>query len=88
MAMRCWRLWLAIAVWLWLATGGAGRQRRVAQAARIIIEASPAPHSAGGRPPGADRAVAAAQGRRAQPTAIPAAVVETAAVAEPAAAGL
>jgi hypothetical protein len=40
-------------------------QARVATAARLIIEASPAPHCPGGRPPGFAEAVAAAEARRA-----------------------
>ena len=40
-------------------------QTRVAQAARAIIEASPAVHTEGGRPPGAAVAAAAAESRRA-----------------------
>jgi hypothetical protein len=40
-------------------------QARVATAARLIIEASPAPHGLGGRPPGFAEAVAAAEARRA-----------------------
>ncbi|MHB1533091.1 MAG: ArdC family protein [Acidimicrobiales bacterium] len=42
----------------------AATQSRVATAARRIIEASPAPHLGGGRPPGVEVAVAAAQARR------------------------
>ena len=42
----------------------AATQARVATAARNIIDASPAPHLAGGRPPGFEAAVAAAQSRR------------------------
>jgi hypothetical protein len=41
-------------------------QLRVAKAARQIIEASPAPHTAGGKVPGAEAAIAAAQARRAE----------------------
>jgi hypothetical protein len=41
-------------------------QLRVARAARQVIEASPAPHAAGGRVPGAEAAVTAAQARRAE----------------------
>jgi hypothetical protein len=37
----------------------------VATAARLIIEASPAPHGLGGRPPGFAEAVAASEARRA-----------------------
>jgi N-terminal domain of anti-restriction factor ArdC len=40
-------------------------QGRVATAARLIIEASPAPHGLGGRPPGFAEVVAAAEARRA-----------------------
>jgi len=39
----------------------AATQARVAQVARTIIDASPAPHATGGRPPGADAAIAAAR---------------------------
>lgn len=42
----------------------AATQARVATAARRIIDASPAPHLGGGRPPGVEGAGAAAQGRR------------------------
>jgi hypothetical protein len=41
-------------------------QARVATAARLIIEASPAPHGLGGRPPGFAEVVAAAEARRAE----------------------
>jgi hypothetical protein len=41
-------------------------QLRVARAARQIIEASPAPHAGGGKVPGAEAAVTAAQPRRAE----------------------
>jgi hypothetical protein len=41
-------------------------QGRVARTARQIIEASPAPHTRGGKVPGAELAVAAAQARRAE----------------------
>jgi len=50
-------------------------QARVAQVARAIIDASPAPHVTGGRPPGVDEAIVAAHaakaasGRRQSPTA-------------------
>jgi hypothetical protein len=40
-------------------------QDRVARAARVILDASPAPHDSGGRAPGAEAALAAAQERRA-----------------------
>jgi hypothetical protein len=40
-------------------------QTRVASAARLIIEGSPAPHGLGGRPPGFAEVVAAAEARRA-----------------------
>jgi hypothetical protein len=40
-------------------------QARVATAARLIIEASPAPHDLGGRPPGSAQVFAAAEARRA-----------------------
>ncbi len=39
-------------------------QARVTQVARAIIEASPAPHASGGRPPGADAAIAASRSAR------------------------
>jgi hypothetical protein len=39
-------------------------QARVATAARLIIEASPAPHVLGGRPPGSAQVAAAAEARR------------------------
>jgi len=42
----------------------AATQARVATAARQIIDASPAPHAGGGRPPGVEKAVAAAGARR------------------------
>ncbi len=42
----------------------AATQARVTGAARRIIEASPASHFGGGRPPGVEAAVAVAQGRR------------------------
>ncbi len=42
----------------------AATQARVATAARQIIDASPATHGGGGRPPGAEAAVTAAQARR------------------------
>ena len=42
----------------------AATQARVAAAARHIVEASPAPHLSGGRPPGVEAVVAAARGRR------------------------
>jgi len=51
----------------------AATQARVAQVARTIIDASPAPHLPGGRPPGADAVIAAARaanpapGRRRSP---------------------
>jgi hypothetical protein len=41
-------------------------QARVATAARLIIEASPAPHVLGGRPPGSAQVAAAAGARRAE----------------------
>jgi hypothetical protein len=41
-------------------------QTRVARAARLFIEASPAPHGAGGRPPGSEQVAAAAETRRAE----------------------
>jgi len=41
-------------------------QQRVARAAREIIEQSPAPHLTGGTVPGAERAIAEAQARRAE----------------------
>ena len=41
-------------------------QQRVATAARQIVDASPAVHGSGGRPPGVDQAVAASQARRAE----------------------
>jgi hypothetical protein len=41
-------------------------QARVATAARLIIEASPAPHVLGGRPPGSAQVAAAAETRRAE----------------------
>jgi len=53
----------------------AATQARVAQVARTIIDASPAPRVAGGRPPGADAAIVAARtanapsGRRRSPSA-------------------
>ncbi len=43
-------------------------QRRVAQAAKTIIEVSPAEHSSGGKVPGADQALEAARARRAELT--------------------
>jgi hypothetical protein len=53
----------------WAGADGAGAiqatQARVAAAARLIIEASPAPHGLGGRPPGFAEVVAAAEARRA-----------------------
>jgi len=42
----------------------AATQARVATAARHIIDTSPAAHLSGGRPPGFEAAVAAAQARR------------------------
>lgn len=39
-------------------------QQHISTAARRIIDASPAPHASGGRPPGVDEAVAATQARR------------------------
>jgi len=51
----------------------AATQARVAEVARTIIDASPAPHATGGRPPGADAAIVAARaadpapGRRQSP---------------------
>jgi hypothetical protein len=54
----------------WAGEGGAravqATQLRVARAARQIIEASPAPHAAGGKVPGAEAAITAAQTRRAE----------------------
>lgn len=44
----------------------AATQTRVAQVARTIIDASPAPHVSGGRPPGADAATATARSARAE----------------------
>jgi N-terminal domain of anti-restriction factor ArdC len=41
-------------------------QVRVARAARQIIDASPAPHASGGRPPGVEEAVNAARAHRAE----------------------
>ena len=41
-------------------------QLRVARAARQIIEASPAPHAVGGKVPGVEAAITAAQSRRAE----------------------
>jgi hypothetical protein len=41
-------------------------QARVATAARLIIESSPAPHVLGGRPPGSAQVAAAAEARRAE----------------------
>jgi hypothetical protein len=41
-------------------------QARVASAARMIIEGSPAPHVTGGRPPGSAVVLAAAEARRAE----------------------
>jgi len=45
----------------------AATQARVAQVARTIIDASPAPHATGGRPPGADAAIAAARAANPMP---------------------
>lgn len=45
----------------------AATQARVAQVARTIIDASPAPHATGGRPPGADAAIVAARAANPMP---------------------
>jgi hypothetical protein len=55
-------------------------QQRVATTARLIIEASPAPHTSGGRVPGAEAAIAAAQARRCELEARMSAVPEVDAV--------
>ena len=58
-------------------------QARVATAARQIIDASPATHVGGGRPPGVEAAVAAAQARRDGLGARPGASTEGSVTSEP-----